>query len=223
MNVARHVFPEFKRYSRGELWADGVVHVLGVVGALVAVPVLVTLAAVWHGASPVVAAAAVYGVSMVAMFAVSASYHLVPFPRAKTVLRRLDHGTIFVKIAGTWTPFAVLLGGEAATGILTAIWSAALAGLALVATVPRGFKWLSLGLYLAMGWGAVAFGMPLVAAMSEVGVALVVTGGVLYTVGVAFHLWDRLPFQNAIWHAHVLAASFVFYAAVMIEVGAKAP
>lgn len=214
---------DFKRYTRGELWADGVVHVLGVVAALVSVPVLITLAAVWHGASPVVAAAAIYGVSLVAMLAVSASYHMVPFPRAKTILRRLDHGAIFVKIAGTWTPFAVLMGGEEALGVLAAIWSAALLGILLVVIVPRGFRWLSLALYLAMGWGAIVFGAPMVAALSDAGLALVATGGALYTLGVVFHLWDRLPFQNAIWHAHVLAASFVFYAAVIVEVGAKAP
>lgn len=210
-------------YTRAERVADGIVHVLGVIAALTAVPVMITLAAVWHGELPVVLAASIYGASLIAMFAFSASYHLVGHPRAKALLRRFDHGAIFVKIAGTYTPFAVLFGGESATTVLIGIWTAALVGLALVTAVPRRFEWISLGLYLAMGWAVVVVGGPILAEMSDAGVVLIVIGGVLYTLGVVFHLWDRLPFQNAIWHAHVLAASFVFYAAVLLEVGITAP
>jgi len=210
-------------YSRAERVADGVLHVLGVVAALTAVPVMITLAAVWHGEMPVVLAAAIYGLSLIAMFCFSASYHLVGHPGTKAILRRFDHGAIFVKIAGTYTPFAVLLGGEHASTVLIGIWTAALVGLALVTAAPKRFEWLSLVLYLAMGWAIVVVGGPVLEQMSEAGLVLVIVGGALYTLGVVFHLWNRLPFQNAIWHAHVLAASFVFYAAVLVEVGHTAP
>ncbi|MEO0957504.1 MAG: hemolysin III family protein [Pseudomonadota bacterium] len=215
--------PDFKVYTRGELIADGIVHAAGVLLALIAVPVMVTLAAVWHGSFTVVAAALVYGLSLIAMFAFSASYNMVHHPRAKALLKKFDHGAIFVKIAGTYTPFAVLLGGADAGTILIGIWTAALLGVVLVLTNPRGHAWISLALYLAMGWAVLFVGGPMLSAMSTAGLVLISTGGGLYTFGVAFHLWDRLPYQNAIWHTHVLAASLVFYAAVMVEVGLTAP
>ncbi|MEM6487539.1 MAG: hemolysin III family protein [Pseudomonadota bacterium] len=219
--------PTTREYSRGEVIADAAVHVLGVVAALAAVPVMITLAAVWHDRASVIVGASVYGASLIGMFAFSASYNLLPahegLLRVKRLLRRFDHGAIFIKIAGTYTPFAVLMGGADAVTVLIAIWTAAMVGLVLVMTVPRRFEWLSLALYLGMGWAALVVGAPMLASLSDAGLALVVIGGLLYTVGVAFHLWNRLPFQNAIWHAHVLAASFVFYAAVLVEVGIQAP
>ncbi|MEL7171395.1 MAG: hemolysin III family protein [Pseudomonadota bacterium] len=222
MAAAAAKLPEFKVYTRGELIADGVVHAAGVLLALMAVPVMVTLAAVWHGSFTVVAAAVVYGLSLIAMFAFSASYNLVRHPRAKAMLQRFDHGAIFVKIAGTYTPFAVLLGGAEAGTILIGIWTAAFLGVALVLLHPRAHAWIGLALYLAMGWAVVFVGGPILTEISTAGLVLVCTGGGLYTLGVAFHLWDRLPYQNAIWHAHVLAASLTFYAAVMIEVAETA-
>ncbi|MEM6680316.1 MAG: hemolysin III family protein [Pseudomonadota bacterium] len=219
--------PVFKQYSRGELIADGIVHGLGVAVALMGVPVMITLAALWHGSLTVVAAAAIYGLSMIAMFAFSAGYNMVWHPRAKALLRRCDRGAIFVKIAGTNTPFAVLLGGAEAGTILIGIWTTAVLGIVLVLAAPRAWEGpaqlISLVLYLGMGWAVVIVGGPVLSAASEVGLILMFIGGGLYTIGVAFHLWDRLPYQNAIWHGHVLAASAVFYAAVLVEVGATAP
>ncbi|MEM9784762.1 MAG: hemolysin III family protein, partial [Pseudomonadota bacterium] len=195
------------------------VHLTGLVVGAVAVPVLVMRAAGWHGASGALAAAAIYGASLIAMLGLSAAYNMVHRPGLKAVLRRFDHGAIYVKIAGTYTPFAVLAGGSAKIMVLATIWSAAVAGLVLVIATPRGHYWMALALYLAMGWAALVIGGPMLAAMSTTGVLLIVIGGLLYTVGVIFHLWDRLPYQNAIWHAHVLVASMVFYAAVVLEMG----
>lgn len=197
-------------------------HVAGVIGALVAVPVMITLAAIWHGDLSTVAAASVYGASLIAMFAASALYHLVTLPRWRSVLRRLDHAAIYVKIAGTYTPFAVLFGGDRAGWILGGIWAAAVIGSAVKVLAPGRFEWLTLGLYLAMGWAVVVIGGPILEGVSTASLALIVTGGGLYTIGVLFHLWDGLPFQNAIWHALVLAATFVFYAAIMTEMALSA-
>jgi len=210
-------------YSRAERVADAVLHVLGVSAALVAVPVMITLAAVWHGDVPTVGAAAVYGTSLVCMLLASALYHMLEVPSWKEILRRLDHAAIYVKIAGTYTPFAVLLGGDHAVMILVGIWSAALVGVTLKVVAPGRFEWLTLGLYLAMGWAVVVVGQPIIAGLATASWVLIIVGGALYTVGVVFHLWDRLPFQNVIWHGHVLVASFVFYAAILIEVAARAP
>jgi hemolysin III len=223
MSAEVHAQAGHRAYSQAEHVADAVLHALGVVGALVAVPVLVTLAAVWHGDLPAVMASVVYGLSLIAMFTFSASYNLVSNPGAKEILRRFDHAAIYVKIAGTYTPFAVLLAREDAVPILAGIWTAALTGLAIKVFAPRRLEALCLLLYLAMGWSALVIGGPIIEEMTDAGFALMVVGGVLYSVGVIFHLWHALPFQNAIWHGHVLAASFVFYAAILVEVYAASP
>ncbi len=210
-------------YSRAERLADAVIHVSGVVAALIAAPVLVTLAAVWHGDAATIAAAAVYGVSMIAMFGCSALYHLIPATNWRWLLRRLDHAAIYVKIAGTYTPFAVLLAGRDAVWILGGIWTAAALGVVLKLLAPHRFERASLVLYLAMGWAIVGVGGPILDALTPAALTLMISGGVLYTGGVVFFLWERLRFHNAIWHLMVLAASFVFYAGVLVEVAQTAP
>lgn len=210
-------------YSRAERLADAIMHVLGIVFALIAVPVMVTLAAVWHGDLGVVGAALVYGASLIAMFTLSACYHMVRHGRTKQILRRLDHAAIYIKIAGTYTPFAVLLAGEDTVPILAGIWGAALLGAVLKITVPGRLETLSMAIYLAMGWGVVVVGGPILDHISHGTFMLMLTGGGLYTLGVVFLYWDRLRFHNAIWHAFVLAASFVFYFAILAEVSRLAP
>lgn len=204
-------------YTRGERLADTVLHILGLSAAAVAMPVVIVLAALWHGDAPTVAATAVYGLSLLAMFAASAGYHLLPWPDWKHLLRRLDHAAIYVKIAGTYTPFAVLIGGPEAGWLLAGIWSAAGLGLGLKLFLPGRAEWLSLLLYLAMGWAVALVGWPILDKLTLAAFVLILVGGGLYTVGVVFHLWQSLPFQNAIWHAFVLVASFVFYTAILVE------
>ncbi|MEM6906963.1 MAG: hemolysin III family protein, partial [Pseudomonadota bacterium] len=123
----------------------------------------------------------------------------------------------YLLIAGTYTPFALMVGGAAGIGMLIGIWTAAAAGVALQVLAYRKLEWLALVLYLGMGWAVLLFGWPMFMALSEPTIWLITVGGLTYTVGVGFHLWERLPFHNAIWHGLVLAASFVFYAAVIVE------
>lgn len=210
----------FPVYSRAERLIDTALHVTGLGAAVIAAPILIGLAAVWHWSDPaVIAAAAIYGASLVAMFAASAGYHLwLGAPRFREWLRRIDHAAIYAKIAGTYTPFTVLLGGERALPILAGMWSAAGLGILLRLFGTDRLEWLMLLLYLAMGWAVVVVGGPILGEMSTAAVVLMLVGGGLYTVGVAFHLWHSLPYQNAIWHGFVLAASFVFYAAVTVEI-----
>ena len=218
-----HTSPDaFPVYTARERLTDAVIHALGLAGSLIAAPLMVGLAIAWRGDGATVAATSVYAASMLAMFAASALYNLVPAPRWKVWLRRLDHAAIYVKIAGTYTPFAVLFGGEGAPAILFGIWGAAAVGAAMKVFAPGRFEWLTLGLYLVMGWAVVVIGGPILEQVSLATLMMIVAGGVLYTVGVVFHLWDGLPYQNAIWHALVLAASFVFYAAVLTEVARAA-
>lgn len=214
-------------YTPAERRADAVLHATGLGAAAVAAPVLIALAALWHGGADgggaTIAAVAVYAACLIAMFAASACYHLIDRPRMLDWLRRLDHAAIYAKIAGTYTPFTVLLGGERAPLILAGMWSAAGAGILLKLLAPGRLEWLTLGLYLAMGWAIVAVGGPILAALGTPALVLLFVGGGLYTVGVVFHLWDSLPFQNVIWHGAVLAASFVFYAAVVLELWRATP
>lgn len=210
-------------YGRDERLADAALHVAGVAAALVAAPVIVSRAADLYGDTITVAGAAIYGFGLTAMLVCSASYHLVTHPLAKAILRRFDHAAIYLKIAATYTPFALLLAGGNAAAILGPIWAAALAGLALKLIAPQRVERISLALYLAMGWAILAIGGPILQGLSPAGLALMLTGGALYTLGVAFFLWDRLRFHNAIWHAMVLAASFSVYAALFVEVTRHAP
>ena len=123
------------------------------------------------------------------------------------------------------TPFMSVYNGCATGGsaLLAGIWAAAAFGMALKLIAPRRFEWAGLILYLAIGWAAVVLGGPMLEGLSTAALVLICTGGGLYTLGVCFHLWRRLPFQNAIWHVLVLTASFVFYAAVLVEIVRRAP
>ena len=209
-------------YSRAERIADTVLHIIGVIAALVAVPVMVTLSAVWYGDASTVGAAVIYGAGLIAMLTLSACYHMARDGRAKQILRRLDHAAIYVMIAGTYTPLAVLLGGDAAPSILAGIWGAALVGVAFKMVSARRWEGITLTLYLAMGWAIVVFGGPILDGVSNATFRLIAAGGMLYTVGVVFLYWTRLRFHNAIWHAFVLIATFLIYAAILLEITRRA-
>lgn len=208
-------------YKRAEELVDAAVHVVGVFGALLAVPVLVTLAVIWRGEPSVITAVTIYGVTLFAMLLFSASYNMasVRWKGGPLVdwLRRLDHATIYVKIAGTYTPYAVITGGPLGRWLLLGVWSAAAVGFLGKIIAPGRLERLSVLLYLALGWCVVLVYGPVSASVTATTSVLILIGGALYSVGVVFHLWERLPFQNAIWHIFVLIATFVFYSAMVVE------
>lgn len=204
----------FPNYTRAEVIADGVVHVLGIGLGLAGVAALIVLA-VTHLDPAAATAVLVYGGGMLAVFVCSAAYNLSRGPR-RWLLRRLDHAAIYVKIAATYTPFAAI---KMATGpgmaLLVAVWAIALLGASAKLIAPAQFVRTAYVLYLAQGWaGVFAFGAML-EALPGMTVVLLLVGGVLYTVGVVFHLWEKLPYNNAIWHAFVLTASTCHFAAVV--------
>ena len=209
-------------YSRAELVSDAAIHIVGIVSAIVAVAVLLSLTLLWFGDMTTVAAAGVYGLSLIAMFSCSALYNMSRLPARKDVFRRIDQSAIYMKIAGSYTPFAVLTGTHMGY-FLTGVWSAALAGASLILFGPVTLRRPSLVLYLAIGWAGLVAGQPMVAGLTSPGFVLVVAAGTLYTAGVIFYLWEELPFHNTIWHVFVFAASFVLYAAVMVELWGRAP
>lgn len=204
-----------RRYDMSEIIADGIVHGVGVVAALVAVTVLIFYATVW-GTAGALAAAWVYGIGLVASLGISFAYNIWPRSPAKWVLRRLDHSAIFILIAATYTPFLVAaLPDPMVLANLIGIWCVAAFGVVLKCLWPGRFERLSIVLYLAMGWSGVVLYSRLYDVLSLATLVMILIGGVIYTAGVIFHLWERLRFQNAIWHGFVVAAAGVHYAAVM--------
>lgn len=208
-------------YSRAERVSDAAVHVTGILVALMAAPVLVTLAALRIDDFGLVVAAVVYGLSLIAMVCCSALYHMIAAPDWKEPLRRLDQSAIYFKIAGTYTPFAVMSGPQAMP-FLVGLWAAAAAGVSLKLLTPRKLFGVTVALYLGMGWAAAVLGAPILDRMTPEAFRLVALGGGLYTVGVLFLIWERLPFHTTIWHVFVLTASLLLYAAVLIEIAGRA-
>ena len=207
----------YPRYRRAEIAADAVIHALGVGFALIGGPILIGLVAAEGEAWPIVAIS-IYVATLIAMFTASAGYNLIPIDSWKGWLRRLDHSTIYLKIAGAYTPFAAIsIGGFVGKALLATVWAVALLGLALKLLYPRRFEILSIVLYLALGWAAVFVAGDVARSVDSVALILVLIAGGLYSVGVIFHLWERLPFQNAIWHLMVLSATAVLYAAMAVE------
>ena len=201
-------------YDRAELWADGVVHVIGLVAALIWVVLLLGVAAPGAGMELAVGLG-VYGGGLVAVKTTSAIYNMWPVSRVKWVLRRYDHAAIYLLIAGTYTPLLILLEDQGrATLLLVAVWLLALVGIILKIGLPGRFDRLSIALYLGIGWSGLAAGGAVYEALSGLTLALIAAGGIVYSVGVIFHLWKGLRFHNAIWHVFVLVGSALFYAAI---------
>ncbi len=207
--------------DRRELVADAVIHIIGVALVLLALGASRMWGSGLRDEAAVIAAISIYGVTLILMIVSSASHNLVSprlTGRAPEWLRRIDHSAIYVKIAGTYTPFAVIAGGSVGRWLLIGVWSGAALGFLGKVLAPDKWERASIVLYLAMGWLFVFAAGPISAAISTATLVLILVGGGLYTVGVLFHLWHRLPYQNAIWHVFVLVASFVFYSAMMVEV-----
>ena len=186
--------------------ADGVIHVAGIAASLVAIIFLIAIYAP-NGSGGMIAALAVYGATMVGLFSTSAAYHLTPSKDWKPLLQRFDHAAIFLKIAGTYTPLVAVMGGVYAYGVLAIVWLGALSGAATRLVFGDRFAKLSIGLYLLLGWASVLLVGLMFERLPSGAAIMVIAGGLLYTIGVVFHVWERLKFQKAIWHGFVLVAS----------------
>jgi len=209
----------YPQYTIRERVADGCIHLVGVAASLVALIALLIIG-VKSQAMLWVVSLTIYGLALVATFSCSAGYHLVVRPKLKEVLRRLDHAAIFLMIAGTYTPFILIkMNTPWGLGLLAVVWTMAAIGIAIRLFAPRFLDRLSTALYLVQGWAVIAAWEPLMSAMPGRVLTLLMAGGVLYTIGVVFHLWERLPYQNAIWHGFVLSAASCHFAAVIFVVG----
>src|ERR1700744_853174 len=202
-------------YDRIELIADGVVHAIGILFGLIAATVLVVLTAVYASAIDIVAVS-IYAGGLLSMLVLSATYNLWPVSRTKWVLRRFDHSAIYILIAATYTPFILELKDSVfAIVLLVGVWCVAVFGIVLKLGWPGRVDKLSTGLYLALGWSGVMLYHSGLTALPRLALWLVLVGGALYSLGVIFHSWRRLRFQNVIWHCFVLLGAACHYTAVM--------
>jgi len=201
-------------YDRAEVTLDAVVHGVGLVLGIVGTAVLIafTLRSPAVGDLPV---AIVYTTGLLAMLGFSAAYNLWPVSRIKWLLRRFDHSAIYLLIAATYTPFiAQMKNGLLATTLLAGVWTVAAVGIVLKLALPGRFDRFSIVLYLALSWSGVAM-YEVIAALPASTLWLLGAGGLLYSFGVVFHLWESLRFQNAIWHVFVVLAAACHYTAVI--------
>lgn len=206
----------------GEEVANSITHGVGALLAIGGVAVLVTMAAIrgtaWH-----VVGCSVFGASLVLLYLASTLYHAIPAPRARRVLRAVDHAGILFLIAGTYTPFTlVTLRGPWGWTLFGIVWGLAAVGVALELLAPHR-KVIAVVLYLVMGWTVVVAFRPLLAGLAANGVRLLVAGGVAYTLGVVFYAWRRLPYHHALWHGFVLLGSTAHFFAVLLYVIPRGP
>jgi hemolysin III len=204
-------------YRRSELVADAFVHVTGIVLAVLGAILFVLDAGSRDQRSLV--AVGIYLLTLCFLFAMSAAYNLWPVSPIKWRLRRLDHAAIYLLIAGTYTAFLLPLERSGPLMLLLAIWLAAVAGVVLKLRYPGRFDRVSIALYLFLGWSGLLVFHQLAASFSQRTIVLIFLGGVLYSVGVIFHVWSQLRYQNAIWHGFVLAAAGCHYGAVVSSFG----
>lgn len=206
------------RYSVGEEIANSITHGFGLVMAIAGLAVLAAFASVfgstWH-----IVSVSIFGATLVLLYAASTLYHSIPLPRAKEVLRRLDHSAIFLVIAGTYTPFLlVTLRDSFGWTMFALIWGLAIMGIVMQRVLIRQKSYITALPYIGMGWLAMLVIQQIIASIPTGGVILLFAGGLAYTIGVLFFVWKRMPYHHAVWHLFVLAGSACHYFAVLLFV-----
>jgi hemolysin III len=207
-----------KRYSLAEEVASSATHGLGVVLSISALIILTTLAArsgdIWR-----VVSFSIYGSTLIIMYLSSVLYHSFQEPGIKRVFRYLDHSSIYLLIAGTYTPFTMInLRGAWGWTLFGIIWGLAAFGLLMTVLGIGRSRVLASLVYIGMGWLVVVAIKPLLEAVPPGGIAWLVAGGLFYTLGVFFYVWKRLPFNHAIWHLFVLGGSVCHFFAILFYV-----
>jgi hemolysin III len=209
---------DYQFHPGEEMW-NTLLHLVGLMLVLAALPVLLTLAAE-HGTVMEVVTFSIYGACLAALYLVSTLYHYVQPGPVKRILRRADHITIYYLIAGTYTPFClVALGGVIGWSMFAVLWALAITGTVFKLMVAHRFEFLSTLLYILKGWAGLLVIVPLYHALPLASFVLVLVGGICYTLGVAFYSWEKLPYNHAIWHVFCLAGSITQFIAVFFLLG----
>lgn len=201
-------------YSVREEWLNCAVHVVGIVASLVALPVLAT-AAHRTGDPWLLAGGLTFGLSALLMFSTSSLYHAAKNPATRLRLRRVDHAAIYLLIAGTYTPFTLgPLLGPWGWSLFAWVWTGAIGGILWKAVALGRAPIVSVLLYVGMGWSCLIAFRPLLERLPTGGIALLIAGGLCYTLGLVFFAWKSLRFHHFIWHLFVLAGSICHYFAI---------
>ena len=205
-------------YSPGEEIAHAISHGIGIPLSITALVLLVAFSALygnaWH-----VASTAIYGSTLILLYTASTLYHGIHHDKARPILQKLDHAAIYLLIAGTYTPFAlVTLNGSWGWTLFSLVWGLAVVGLSLVLWGSKRLQRWSLALYLLMGWLALIAIEPLIDNIRTGGLILLVAGGLSYSIGAGFYAWKRLKWNHAIWHLFVLGGSMLHFFAVFFYV-----
>jgi hemolysin III len=203
--------------SHREEMASVVTHAVGAVLSVVALIGMISSAL---DSTLELVSASIFGGSLILLYAFSTLYHASTNHRSKSILQALDHACIYLLIAGSYTPvMLVSLRGPWGWTLLCIVWFMALAGVIIKTVLPgRKDHWISTALYIVMGWLVVIAIGPLIRALPAAGIAWLVAGGVSYTLGVVFFVWQKLPFHHAIWHLFVLGGSACHVAAIWLYV-----
>ena len=206
-------------YTVGEEIANAVTHGVAALLSVAGLTVLAAFAVAFSGSPKVIASVSVFGASMIFLYTASTLYHAIPNPRAKKVLQVLDHSMIYVLIAGSYTPFSLIV-IDGIMGIVLCVvqWLVAILGISLQSLLLKKSDWVNCLLYLIMGWMVMFVIEPLTDNLQSTGLWLLVAGGVAYSAGVLFYIWERLPYNHAIWHGFVLLGTALQFFSVLLYV-----
>lgn len=205
-------------YSRREEVANAVTHGIGAVLSIAALALLVVFAALYGTAWHVVSFS-IYGATMLLLYFNSTMVHSLREGKAKDFFEFLDHSSIYLFIAGTYTPFMlVAIRGPLGWTLFGIAWGIAVFGVVFKAFFVKRFLFMSTIFYIAMGWMIVIAWGPLTQAVASGGITLLVLGGVLYTLGTVFYVWRGFPYHHAIWHLFVLAGTVLHFFVVLLYI-----
>lgn len=204
----------FRQLSKGEEIANSITHGIGALLSIVALVILIIVAGrhddIWHMVS-----FSIYGCTLVLLYLSSTLYHSFSSPRIKNLFARFDHISIFLLIAGTYTPILLTsLRGVWGWTLFGIIWSIALVGAVIRSIWVYRFRKLMVAIYLLMGWMFILAGNQIYHSLPSISLTFLVLGGVAYSVGVIFYLWRTLPYGHGIWHLFVLAGSVLHFFAI---------
>lgn len=207
-----------REYSTGEEIANAISHGIGALLAVAAIPITV-VTAVSHGGGVALAAALVYSISMLMEYTASTLYHALTAEGAKKVFKVIDHSAIYLFIAGSYTPFClVTLASSGGIYLCAFVWTIAIAGIATEAFWVFRPRWVSVVIYLLLGWSVVGFLPPLLDNLAFPGLMLLVAGGISYSVGTIFYVLKKIPYMHTVFHLFVLVASVLQFLAIELYV-----
>lgn len=211
--------PLAKSYSLAEEIANSVSHGVGVIFGIVSLVLMLNQAGQAGANALALTSYSLYGGSMILLYLASTLYHAIPHPPAKRWLKKVDHCAIYLLIAGTYTPFLLIgLASPLAKWLMVVIWLMAAVGIMFKLVFAHRFRAISIITYLTMGWLSLVVIYQLVQRLPAGGVALLAAGGVIYSLGVIFYVWERIPFNHAIWHGFVLGGTVCHFLAIYLFV-----